>query len=161
MQQSSKRLLAIALALAALLAGYFLLRQPPQTAQEQILGQMESARQAAERRDSSGIMRVISADYADSNGLHVDAIHLYLARALRDSGHVRVAFSPPDVTVTGDTATSTTRVTVRSGPFPTPVYDAPITLHWRREDGTRLFIIPAKVWRIVGADYSGGLPGGE
>ena len=101
-------------------------------------------------------MQIISANYKDAQGLNNEQLALFLRRALRRSRDVQVSLSPPRTDVQGDTATSVSTVRVRQGDSLQPLYNAPVTFHWKREDGTRLLVIPTKVWRIVGADYSGG-----
>lgn len=155
MQQSSKAALAIAAALVLALVMFFALRQPAPSDQQQIVAQMDAARTAAVHHDTRGIMSVISADYkgqtpADGN---VDELHLLLSRSLGKSGSLDVALAVPSVTVQGDTATSRTHLSVRTRADNLARYDQDVTLHWRREDGTRLLVFPAKVWRIVGANF--------
>ncbi len=155
MQQSSKTVLGIAGVLAVALILFFVLRQPQPSDQEQITAQMDAARMAAMHHDTRGIMSVISADYkgqtpADGN---VDELHLLLSRSLGRAGALDVALSAPSITVQGSTATSRTHLTVRTRADSNVHYDQDVTLHWRQEDGTRLLVFPAKVWRIVKADF--------
>ncbi len=158
MQSSSKRALGLIVVLVLILVGLAALRQPPVPDQDQIAAQLESARAAAEAHDSGGIMRIISADFKGPGYIsNVDSLHFALGRALNQSGRIRVTFSPPSVAVQGGTATSTCQWTIRDRTGQTLV-DQPVTLHWRREDGRRLLILPAKVWRVVGTDYQGPLP---
>jgi len=155
MQQSSKRVLAIAGVIVVALILFFVLHQPQPSDQEQIVAQMDAARSAATRHDTSGIMKVISADYkgqtpADGN---VDELHLLLSRSLGKAGALDIALTPPAISVQGDTATSRSHLTVRTREDGNLRYDQNVTLHWKREDGTRLLVFPAQVWRIVGADF--------
>ncbi len=155
MQKSSRAALTLAAILAAVLVVYFVLRQPQPSDQEQIVAQMEAARAAAERHDAGGMMRVISADYkgatpADGN---VDELHFFLSRNIGKSGPVDVALAPPSINLQGDTATSVSRLTVRTRDDNMARYDQTITLHWKRESGYRLLVVPTTVWRVVRADF--------
>ncbi len=155
MQQSSKIALTVAGLIVIALILFFALRQPQLSDQEQIAAQMDTARNAAMHHDTRGIMSVISADYkgqtpADGN---VDELHLLLSRALGKAGALDVALSTPSTSIQGDTATSTTHLSVRTREDGATRYDQNVTLHWKREDGTRLLLFPAKVWRIVSADF--------
>lgn len=155
MQQSSKTALALAGAFALALILFFALHKPQPSDENQITAQMDAAREAAVHHDTRGIMRVISADYkgqtaADGN---VDELHLLLSRSLGKAGALDVALAAPLVSVTGDTATSRTHLSIRTRTDGATRYDQDVTLRWHREDGTRLLVLPAKVWRIVGADF--------
>ncbi len=155
MQQSSKTVLGIAGVIVVALVLFFVLHQPQPSDQEQIVAQMEAARNAASHHDTRGVMKEISADYkgqtpADGN---VDELHLLLSRSLGKGGALEVALSPPAISAQGDTATSRSRLQVRTRDDSAVHYDQNVTLHWKREDGTRLLIFPAKVWRIVGAEF--------
>lgn len=162
MQSSSKRALGVVVALTLALVAYLALRQPPIPDQDQIAAQLKSAQAAAQAHDSGGIMKVISADFKGPDPIsNVDSLHFYLGQALHRSGRIQVTFSPPDVVVQGETATSASQLTVRSLETGGTLFSQPVTLNWRREDGHRLLILPAKVWRVVGAQYQGSLPGME
>lgn len=162
MRSSSKLALGLVVVLALALVGSLALRQPPVPDQDQIAAQLESARAAAEAHDSGGIMKIISADFQGPAPIsNVDSLHFALGRVLRQSGRVSVAFSPPDVAVRGDTATSASVLTVRSAETGQTLFSRPVTLDWRREDGHRLLVLPAKVWRVTGTDYQGPLPDEE
>lgn len=161
MQSSSKRALGLVVVLVLVLVGYLALRQPPVPDQDQIAAQLEAARAAAEAHDSGGVMKIISADFKGPEYIsNTDSLHFALGRALNQSGRIRVTFSPPSVVVQGDTATSACVWTVRDKTGQT-LFNQPITLHWRREDGHRLLVLPARVWRVIGTDYQGPLPGEE
>jgi len=160
MRPSSKRVLVVAAALAVALVITILLRLPVPSDQDQILAQLESARAAGERHDVRGIMQVISADYHGNTSFdsNVDELHYFLSRVVGREGRVMVTLSPPSVQVHGDTADSVSQVTVRPREGGPALYDKPVALHWKKEDGTRWLVFPTKVWRVVGADYSA--PGG-
>ncbi len=163
MKSSSKRLLGVTALLAVVLGVYILLRLPGPSDRDQILAQMESARAAAQNHNVSGIMKVISAEYKGSSPFdaNVDTLHFFLSKVVgQGNSSALVSLSPPSIQVHGDTADSVSQVTVQGNGGS---YNSPITLHWRREDGTRWLVFPAKVWRVVGSEYqapSGGDEGG-
>lgn len=161
MQRSSKNALGAAALLLVALIAFFVLRQPPPPDQDQINAQLEAARAAGEQHDTGGVMQIISGDYSDGNGLNVISLRAYLGRGIQGRTPVRVTLSPPTVVVQGDTATSTCRFNVRRLEDNAILYDKPVTLTWKREDGHRFLVLPTKVWRVVSAQYEGGLPGGE
>jgi len=155
MQKSSRIALTLAALLVVVLAAYFVVRQPQPSDQEQIMAQMDAARAAAERHDAGGIMKIISADYkggtpADGN---VDELHFFLSRNIGKAGPVDVTLAPPSITLQGDAATSVSHLTVRTRDDNMARYDQNITLHWKRESGYRLLVVPTAVWRVVKADF--------
>ncbi len=162
MSTSSKRALLVAGLLALALFAAVLLRLPGPSDTDQILAQMESARAAAQRHDVGGIMKIVSADYHGSTSFDsdVDQLHFFLVRFVgRSDDPVQVTLAPPGVQVHGDTADTVGQVTVRSTNGGQTLYDQPVTLHWRRESGTKWLVFPAKVWRIVGSQFTP--PGGD
>ena len=157
MSTSSKRALSMAALLALALIVAVLLHLPGPSDTDQILAQMESARAAAQRHDVGGIMRVVSADYHGSTSFDgdVDQLHFFLLHFVGQSGGaVNVILSPPGVQVHGGTADTVGQVTVRSRPDGQVLYSEPVTLQWKRENGTKWLVFPAKVWRIVGSQFT-------
>ncbi len=160
MKKSSKISLATALGLAVVLAVFLFLRQPGPPDAVQIQAQLTAAQDAAARRDAGGVLRIISGRYRDSH-LNGDQLRLLLFRALRDSGPIDVTVSTPQIHVEGESADSTSTITVRSRDNSQTAFNKAVTLHWRREEGHRLLVFPTHVWRVVGADYEGSLTGGD
>lgn len=160
MKKSSKIRLATALGLAVVLAVFLFLRQPGPPDAVQIQAQIAAAEAAASQRNASGVMRIVSGEYKDGH-LNGDQLRLLLIRAFRDSGPIQVTVSPARIHVEGESADSTSTITVRSGDNSQAAFNKAVTLHWRREEGRRLLVFPAHVWRVVGADYEGSLTGGE
>ena len=159
MKQSSKTLLGLAVLLALALAAFLIWNQKPPSDREQILAQLEAARAAAEAHSAGGIMQIVSADYHDPL-FNNDRLALFLRKTVnsKNSEAVRVALTPPNVQAQGETATTTSHLTVVSTATNQTQYEGDVTLHWKREDGHRLLVFPAKVWRVVSADYNmGGL----
>ncbi len=155
MKSSSKALLWLALLLAMLVVGGVLFFQPSPSDEVQITNQLEAARAAGERHDIGGIMKVISEKYQDANGLNPISLRAYLSQHQGANEPVQVTQSIPTVSIQGDTATSTSHLRVVTTADNRVVYDHDITIHWRREDGARFWVIPTKVWRAVSADYGG------
>lgn len=160
MKKSSKISLAAALGLAVVLAVFLFLRQPGPPDAVQIQTQIAAAEAAASQRNAGGVLRILSSKYRD-NHVNGDQLRLLLVRAFRDSGPIQVTASPARMRVEGETADSTSTLTVRSVESGQTVFNKALTLHWRREEGRRLLVFPARVWRVVGADYEGSITGGE
>ncbi|MDQ2686805.1 MAG: nuclear transport factor 2 family protein [Armatimonadota bacterium] len=161
MQRSSKIALGLAALLLAILVMFFVLRQPPPPDQDQIIAQLEIARAAGEQNSAGGVLSIVSPDFSTPSGVlhNKQQLGFYLYQQMKDGGRARVTLSPPSVVVQGDTATSACQITVRSLDSGQVQFDKPVTLTWRKEDGRRFFVVPTKVWRIVG--IQGDLPGGE
>ena len=152
MKSCSKVLLAFALVLGLVALGVILLRAPNVPDQVQITDQLEAARAAGEAHDVGGIMRIVSEKYHDSNVSGPAQLRFLLDKVQGDTA-IRVTQSIPVVSVQGDTATSTSHLRIVTAANERVLYEHDVTLHWAREDGNRLGVIPAKVWRVVNADY--------
>lgn len=159
MKQSSKALLWLALLLALVIAFCVILFQPQPPDQTQILGQLEAARAAGERHDVGGVMKIVSEKYSDPNVPGPVQMRFVLNKYLRGSEPVQVTQSIPVVSVSGDMATSTSHLRVVSVRDNRVLYDHDVTMQWKREEGTRLFVVPTKVWRVTSADYGFSLMG--
>lgn len=159
MKQSSKALLWLALLPALVIAFCVVLFQPPPPNQTQILTQLEAARAAGERHDVGGVMKVISEHYHDPNVPGPVQMRFVLNKYLSGAEPVQVTQSIPVVSVTGDTATSTSHLRVVSTLDNRVLYDHDVTLQWTREDGTKFLVVPTKVWRVTSADYGFSLLG--
>jgi hypothetical protein len=153
MRKSSRIALVSAVALTGVLAGYMLMpgARPPD--RDQILVELESARAAGSEQSVSGVMKVISDNYKDSEGLSKQKLSALLAQAFRSSGKIDVVVAPPVIDVHGDDATVTTHVKVRDPDNATDLFDQDVVTRWQREESRRYFVIPDKTWRIVGASY--------
>lgn len=152
MKSSSRALLGIALVLGLIALGVVLLRAPNVPDQVQITDQLEAARAAGEAHDVSGIMRIVSDHYHDPNVPSPVQLRLLLNKVQGNDG-VRVTQSVPVISVQGDAATSTSHLRIATTAGNRVIYDHDVTIHWAREDGNRLGVIPTKVWRAVSADY--------
>ena len=152
MKPSSKILLWLALILVLVVAAVILLRQPPVPDAAQIAKQLETARAAGERHDINGVMSIISPDYHDANVPSPIQLR-FLLNKVRGSEPVTITQSLPVISVSGDTATSTSHLSVVSQADNHVLYSHDVVAQWKREDANRYLIIPTKVWRITSADY--------
>ena len=152
MKPSSKVLLWLALILVFIVVALVMLRQPPVSDQAQIAQQLETARAAGERHDVGGVMSIFSSHYHDANVPSPVQLR-FLLNKVQGSEPVKITQSLPVISVTGDTATSTSHLTVTSVSSGQVLYSHDITAQWQREDANRFLIIPTKVWRVVSADY--------
>ena len=152
MKPSSKILLWVALLLVFVVAAFIFLRQPQVSDQAQIGQQLELARAAGERQDTRGVMSIISADYHDANVPSPVQLR-FLLNKVRGSQTVKITQSLPVISVSGDTATSTSHLEVVSQSENRTLYSHDIVAQWKREDTNRFLIIPSKTWHIVSADY--------
>ena len=152
MKFSSKVLLGLALVLGLIVFGAVLLRAPSIPDQVQITNQLEAARAAGEAHNVNGIMRIVSDKYHDPNVPSPIQLRFLLDK-VQGNQAVRVTQSIPVISVTGDTATSTSHLRVATTAENRVVYDHDVMIQWAREDGARLGFVPTKVWRAVSADY--------
>lgn len=154
MKTSSKRLLGLAALLALALIGFLLLRPTPVPDRTQITQRLEAARAAGERHDVNGIMAVFSEHYHDASVPSPIQLRFLLGKIQGNPPTpIQITQSAPVIDIQGDSATSTSHLRVVSSTSGRVLYDHDITLQWHREDGNRLLVIPAKVWRVVSADY--------
>ena len=152
MKPSSKILLWLALILVFIAAAFVLLRQPPVSDEAQIAGQLEAARAAGERHDVGGVMGIISANYHDANVPSPVQLR-FLLNKVQGSEPVKITQSLPVISVSGDTATSTSHLAVVSSADARILYSHDVVAQWKREDANRYLVVPTKVWRITSADY--------
>ncbi len=155
MKSSSKALLWLALLLAFIGIVLVLLFQPTPPAQTQIAAQLEAARAAGERGDVSGVMQIFSEKYHDSNIPGPVQLRFILNKMMQGNGSAQITQSIPVISLQGDTATSTSHLRVVTTPENRVVYDRDVTMQWKREEGTKFWVVPTKVWRVVSADYGG------
>jgi len=152
MQPSSKRLLTVAIVLALGVAAFILVQAPAVPDDQQIRNQVEALREAGEHKSTSGVMRLVSEHYHDALMSNPEQLSFLLSRHLFKSDEpVQVQTRDTTVTITGETATSVTNITVSRGGA--SVYTGNITLQWKKEESSRLLVIPDHIWRIVSAEY--------
>ena len=152
MKPSSKILLWLALILVFIVAAFVFLRQPPVSDQAQIAQQLEAARTAGEQQNISGVMKIISPSYHDAN-IPSPVQLRFLLNKVRGSQPVKITQSLPVISVSGDTATSTSHLEVVSPADGHVLFSHDIVAQWKREDTNRFLVIPSKTWHIVSADY--------
>ena len=152
MKPSSKILLWLALLLVFVVAAVVFLRRAPVSDQAQIAGQLETARAAGERHDVGGVMSIVSANYHDANVPSPIQLR-FLLNKVQGSEPVRVTQSLPVISVSGDTATSTSHLEVVSSADGHVLFSHDVIAQWKREDANRFLIIPTKVWHLTSADY--------
>ena len=155
MKQSSKYLIGLALGLAFMGVFLFLKYQPSPPDQTQIAAQLEAARAAGEKRDVGAVMKIISEKYHDSNVPSPIQLRFLLNKVMQGTGSAQITQTIPVIALSGDTATSTSHLRIITSPEGRVVYDHDVTMNWQREDGTKLLVVPTKVWRVVSADYGG------
>ncbi len=155
MKQSSKYLIGLAFGLALLGIFLFLKYQPSPPDQTQIAAQLEAARAAGEQRDVGAVMKIISEKYRDSSVPGPIQLRFLLNKVVKADGTAQITQSIPVIALDGDMATSTSHLRIITAPEGRVVYDHDVTMHWQREDGTKLWVVPTKVWRVVSAEYGG------
>ena len=161
MKVTLKILLNVALVLGLIVLGVVILqavRPAPRVPDSvQIASQLEEARTAVESRDILAVTQIVSHKYHEPKASRRTQVRAHaplssLLYKLQGSDGVRVTQTAPIITVQGDVATSTSHVRITMPPADRVIYDGDVTIHWAREDGTRLWVVPAKVWRAVSAD---------
>jgi hypothetical protein len=127
---------------------------------------IDASEQAVEQRNVSGMMRHVSEEYRDSNGLRRDQIRLYVAQTLRDADTVTVNISEPslriqlapdgkEATCEFDASFSTTDTTGTA--FPTRHFH--LTLDLKKEPARIFGAFPTHAWRVTSASGYGALEG--
>lgn len=164
----SRRWLVIVLCLVVLAVGAAWLRhlaQAPQgTGAQQIMAQIQRAQAAAEERNVGALMRVVSPNFKDENGITRPALAYQARDQLRDAQRVEVTIPLNDLSIHvapgGQAATTRFRVEVRitDKQGTTHALNFSPTLQWRKEPVRRYLFFPTTEWRVVGAQ---GLAGGE
>jgi hypothetical protein len=161
MKESSKRAIFVVLIALAIFFGWKALYPPVPSDADQIKTQISSMAAAAESRNVNNIMSGISEKYSDDNGLNSDSLRFNIAHALHASNEVRVQLGIPDLKLDGDTAKSSQEMQLifKGSGGETSTIHANLVLDWRRENGTRFFVIPIKTWRVAHASYGSIIPG--
>lgn len=154
MQTKSKRLLTAAAVLMIALVIYLFATAPLPPDQKQISDAIENARAAVQRRSSTGVMSVVSDTYKDDNFANVEQLHFVLGHAFHSSGPIAVTVDGTSILVHGDSAQSTSDLTIKSLDG-TTWCDCNVNLTWKRESTHRLLFFPSTAWRVVSASYPG------
>jgi hypothetical protein len=141
-------------------------RMPKGNDAAQIRAMLDAAEQAVESRNVSGMMRHVSEEYRDGNGLRRDQIRLYTMQTLRDAERVDVTISEPSLriqvepdgksaTLSGDFSLSLSDTLGTA--FPTRHFH--LTLDLKKEPARIFLVFPTHAWRVVSADGYGALEG--
>jgi hypothetical protein len=155
----SPRRLGIAVCVVLLLVGaaWFrhLAQTPRGTPAQQILAQIQRARTAAEERNVGALMRVVSSDFKDENGITRPALAYQIRDQLRDAQRVEVDVPPNDLQIlvapSGREATSTGRIAVRiiDRQGGTRALSFRPTVHWRKERVRHYLLFPTDEWHVL------------
>jgi hypothetical protein len=155
----SRRAILIGGCLALLLGSVGWLRAmayaPAGTDEEQILAQIQRAERAAELLSASGLMRVVSGEYKDENGITRPVLGHQARARLRESTSldVTVPLRQLRIQVAPDRRTATSRgpvelrITDRQGQ--TRPHSLTPAVEWRKEPTRRYLLFPVEEWRVV------------
>jgi hypothetical protein len=132
----------------------------------QIRAMLDSGERAVEQRNVSGMMRHVSEEYRDPNGLRREQIRFAAARALRNAQSVDVTISEPSLRIQvapdGKRATlacdASLALTDLSGAM-SPARHFHLTLDLKKEPARVFGVFPTHAWRVVSAGGYGALEG--
>ncbi len=138
-----------------------LTRGPAGTDEAQIVGQIRRGQQAAEMLSTAGLMRLVSAEYKDENGVTRPVLGYQTREQLRDAQSLEVAIPLNKIRlrIAASRREATTafpvklRFTDKQGGAHTLTLDP--TLQWRKERGRRYLLFPTEEWLVVRADGLG------
>ena len=97
-------------------------------------------------------MSIVSPSYRDANVPSPVQLR-FLLNKVRGNQPVKIIQSLPGISVSGDTASSTSHLEIVSQSDGHTLFSHDIVAQWKREDTNRFLIIPSKTWHIVSADY--------
>ncbi len=145
--------------LLLLAAATWFLFPPPLSEAEQIVRLLKDTQAAANSGNTRRVLYSQSEQYSGAGGTKRQ-VRLLLIQAARE-GDISLTLNTPTVTVTGDSATVElfAQAALRQGPGSETRINSDVTLALRKEDGKRLLVLPARVWRIVSADVRTGTEG--
>lgn len=132
----------------------------------QIRAMLDAGERAVEARNVSGLMRLISEEYRDPNGLRREQIRFYVAQQMRDSERIDVTISEPSLQIQvgadGKSAVLSGDVSVSMGDstgatFPGRNFH--LTLDVKKEPARIFGVFPTHAWRVVSASGYGALEG--
>ena len=164
MKKRSRFALAAALLLFAA-AAFLVLGQRSQPRPETLIREaFQQAEEAAKKRDTAGVMRIVSDDYKDASNLNKEKLRTQLTRAYLLTREVKfdVQVRAPQVSLSKekpDEALVMTTVTVINTDTNEALWGGmPLTVVMRRETGRRWLIFPEDRWRIVSVANLPALP---
>ncbi len=134
------KILALLVLLAAVIATmkFYFFRAPP-SPEQQIMLSIARAEESAELGSVSGVMKVVSNDYADTTGSNKRDLSRLAVQALRGQ-QWQLSTQLKSLAVDGDTAEVDLQVAMWNEDAASYQLDYDITLIWRRE---------GKTWRVV------------
>jgi hypothetical protein len=163
----SRRMLLVAGCLVLLLGGMAWLRAlayaPAGTDEQQIVAQIQRGQRAAELLSASGLMRIVSPEYKDNNGITRPVLGYQTRDQLREAQSLEVTIPMNRLQIQVDPdrhhATSTVplelRMTDKHGG--TRTLSMTPTADWRKERTRRYLLFPAEEWRVVKVEGMGSL----
>ncbi len=157
----SRRWLVVGVCVLVLLGGAEWLRRlaqgPGGTDTQQILAQIERGQRAAEQRNASALMRLVSPDYKDDNGVTRPVLGYQAREQLRDAQQLEVTVPMNELHIEvapdGREATATGRMELRMTGHQGDVRTFTLnpTLELRKEHVRRYLVFPAEEWRVTKA----------
>jgi hypothetical protein len=163
----SRRVLVIVGGLVLLLGGVAWLRAlaqpPPGTDEQQIVAQIHHGKRAAELLSTSGLMRLVSGEYKDSNGVTRPVLGYRIREQFRESRGLEITIPANQIQIRIDPdrreATSTFPVELRFRDEQGGVHPFSLnpTLKWRKERLRRYLLFTVEEWRVLRADGIAGL----
>jgi hypothetical protein len=132
----------------------------------QIRAMIDAGEQAVEARNVGAMMRLVSQEYRDPNGLRRDQIRFYAAQTLRDADNVQVSISEPSLRIRvepdGQRAevacdVSFSMTDTMGTLFPGRHFH--LTMDLKKEPARVFGVFPTHAWRVVSADGYGALEG--
>lgn len=133
---------------------YLAMRPEPGTDRQQILRLIADVERAVEQSDAAGIMRYISENYEDPNGLNRRAVRRMVLAGTRQRRPLTLSVDVTDISVQGDFATFTAEVAYTLGAQALPSEGRHLTVSAEliREDG-RWKVVSAEGWQQAGSDF--------
>ena len=142
---------AIWIIIAALIAGYLaaaFLTVDRSSDEQRIAKVISQGAAAAQNRDLSGLLTLVSKHYTDESGLNYDRMRILIAKAMREESEYYVVVSNETIKAAGDNATVNLRVELKrtDGDL---FYERNLTLTLVKESATHMLIAPTTAWRVV------------
>jgi hypothetical protein len=158
MQTKSKIVLILVVFAAIAIIVKVALSTPEVPDAVQIQNQINAATAAANDHNPGGVMTIISDSYTDDGGNNSERLGFLLRRGMSNASSLLVQSAPATIAVAGNTATSTSYITVTANRQ--MVFSQSIQINWHKETTRRYLVFPGEMWRVTGSSYSGGLDGG-
>lgn len=104
--------------------------------------------QSVETKDLRGAMSCISPTYKGQFGGNYDGLRLLVGQAFRSESNFDIQMDAPKVTLKGDDAVATSKVTITNTNGREQLFSNDITVGLKKETERRYFIFPVKVWKV-------------